>query len=552
MRPTRGDMQAALQAHGSRIERYRQGQLTDDQFRAIRLSHGLYYQLDHTSYMQRIKLPGGIVSAAQADELAAIADDYARSVLHVTTRQDIQLHWVTIGDVLPILERLLAVGISTRGACSDALRNVTACSHSGVWSGELFGVTPYAFAVDEYFRFHPLNLTLPRKFKIGFGSCPYDCVQTRVNDIAFFPHIRDGRHGFSVYAGGGLGSQPLLAQLARDFIPAEDVLIVAEALVRLHHRDGERANRRKARLKYVFQRLGAARFLAEMDALVETVAAEQGDALRAELVEIVESFKPAAPSLPGAPAPLPTDGPFAHWLRTNTFAQKQAGYYGAIVRLPLGDVTAAQLRALAELTRRYGAAQLRTMNDQNIMVPWVAGDRLQAFYDGIRAIELATPDALHITDVVACPGADFCSLAVSRSMSVAEAIRNELLATNGNVESLGNFRIRISGCPNSCGQHHVGDIGLTGLSLKGADGQHHSHYSMLLGGRVGEDASAVGKRVPLRVPATQVPKVVAALADEYRRTRLQGERFPEFVDRVGVDRLTEVAKAVAEVPAPRL
>lgn len=543
MRSTKGDMQAALQAHGGRVERYQQGKLTDDQFRAIRLSYGLYYQLDHTSYMQRIKLPGGIVTATQADELAAIADAYARSVLHVTTRQDIQLHWVALGDVVPLLERLLAVGISTRGACSDALRNVTACSHAGVWPDELFNVTPYAFAADEYFRFHPLNLTLPRKFKIGFGTCTYDCVQTRVNDIAFFPHVRDGRRGFSVYAGGGLGSQPLLAQPVRDFIPAEDMLIVAEAMVRLHHRDGERANRRKARLKYVFHRLGAQRFTAEVNALVAAVEAEQGDLLRSEQAEILDTFKPATPGLPGAVAPQAGAGNFGHWLRTNTFAQRQEGYYGAIVQLPLGDVTADQLRALAELTRRHGAAELRTMNDQNIMVPWIPGDRLEAFYEGIRAIELGAHDALHITDVVACPGADFCSLAVSRSMSVAENIRTELLATNGNVESLGTFRIRISGCPNSCGQHHVGDIGLTGLSLKGDDGQHYPHYSMLLGGRVGEDAAAVGKRLPLRIPAQQVPKVVAALATEYGRTRLPGESFPDFVDRVSIDRLTAVAKA---------
>ena len=544
MRPTDADFRAALRGHGERIERYRQSKMAGDEFRPVRLSYGLYYQLDHTSHMQRIKLPGGVLTAEQIDVLADIADEHARGVIHVTTRQCVQMHWIDLAHVLEIYERLHAVGITTRGACSDSVRNVTGCIHAGIWPGEPFDVTPYVMAVHEYFLFHPLNLTLPRKFKISFSGCRDDCAEAPVNDIAYFPHVRNGKPGFAVQAGGGLGSQPFLARPLRDFIPAENTLIMAEAVVRLQHRSGERKNRKKARMKYLLQRMGEG-FIAEVDRLYAQVEEQQGEALRGELREMLASYRPGPPlNRPSLP-PAGGSGEFAHWVRTNTFAQKQDGYYGATVQLPLGDITTRQLRALADLIRQFGSGELRATNDQNLMVPWIPGGRLEEFYRRLCEIGLGAADALHITDVASCPGADFCSLAVSRSMGVAAAIRQHLSSMNGQVEDLGVFRIRISGCPNSCGQHHIGDIGLTGLSLKGEDGQHHPHYSMLVGGRVGEHGAATGRRITGRFPEEDVPGVIGALADYYRQERHKGERFGDFVVRVGSDRLSEVAGAAA-------
>ena len=353
MRPTDADFRAALRGHGARVDRYRHGQMSDDEFRPVRLSYGLYYQLDHTSHMQRIKLPGGLMTVAQVNELADIADEFARGVLHVTTRQDVQMHWIDLGKVVEIYERLHAVGISTRGACADSVRNVTGCIHAGTWPGELFDVTPYVFATNEYFLFHPLNLTLPRKFKIAFTSCADDCAQAPVNDIGFFPCVRDGQPGFAVHAGGGLGSQPFLARPVRDFIPVEDTLIMAEAILRLQHRLGERKNRKKARMKYVFQRLGAERFIAEVDRLFAQLEAEQGAALRAELQEMVDGFRAAEPRHPASPLP---DGGDAELQRTGCAptptSKSKPGYYGATVQLPLGDITAAQFRAVGALAAR--------------------------------------------------------------------------------------------------------------------------------------------------------------------------------------------------------
>ncbi len=545
MRATEELRWQALQAHAGRVERYRRGELSDDEFRPIRLSYGLYYQLDHTSHMQRIKLPGGVITAEQAEAMADIAEEYARGVLHVTTRQDIQLHWVALENVIPMYERLHAVGISTRGACADSVRNITGCFHSGLLDGEPFDVVPYVFALNEYFLFHPLNVTLPRKFKISFSSCAYDCVQGPVNDIAFYPHLRDGRPGFSVLAGGGLGAQPFLAKPVAEFIDAQDMLAIAEAIVRVQHRLGERKNRKKARMKYVVQRLGLENFRREVETTYAAVQKEMGAQLRQELGELLSAYTPRKPQHPPAELPQQADGEFARWLKTNVFHQKQAGYFGLTVQLPLGDITSEQLRGLAALSREHGAGELRASNDQNLFLPWVPGNRVEAVWRALAEMELGAADALHITDVVSCPGADYCSLAVSRSMGMAEVLRQELAQAGSLIGDLGVFRIRISGCPNACGQHHVGDIGLTGMSLQEADGQHRPYYSLLVGARLGEEGAAVGKRVAGRFPAPEVPKVILSIAEFYRQERRGAERFADFVDRVGVERINQVARAAA-------
>jgi sulfite reductase beta subunit-like hemoprotein len=550
-RPTDLDYRTAIEAHGKRVERFQRGELTNVEFTPIRLGYGLYYQLDHTSHMQRIKLPGGMLTAAQADCIAEIGEQHGRGVIHVTTRQDVQLHWIDLENVIEVYERLHAVGISTRGACADSIRNVTGCYHAGTIPGEPFDVTPYVYAVHEYSLFHPLNLTMPRKFKIAFAACAEDCVQARVNDIAFYAKVKDGREGFSVFAGGGLGSQPFMAIAVCDFIPAEDVLVMTEAILRIQHRAGERKNRKRARMKYLVKKMGTDGFVAAIEEEVARVEAECGPALRAELREVAGDFSLAAPSLPAASFVEPEDPELARWARTNLFVQKQEGYYGVTIQLPLGDCSPDQLRALAAVAREHGTGMLRTSNDQNLYLPWIPGDRIAAVYGVLKSIRLHAPDALHITDVVSCPGADFCSLAVSRSMGMAAAIRKHLLAANGAVERLGTFRIRISGCPNACGQHYVGDIGLTGLSVKGKDGAEIPHYSMLVGGMVGEDESALGERLGGKFAAEHVPEVIAALADYYGKERLGGESFGHFVRRVGTRPLSQVAQAATGAPLER-
>src|SRR5262245_6954423 len=283
MRPTDAQHRAALAGHKSRTDRYVCGELTPDEWRPIRLSYGLYYQLDHTSHMQRIKIPGGMLTAAQLDTLAEVADLYGRGIAHVTTRQDIQIHWVPVEKIIDIYERLLAVDITTRGACADSVRNVTACPYAGVAPDEPFDVSPYCMAIHDYFLFNPLNLTLPRKFKIAVEGCGEDCAQVPVNDIGLYAKVRDGSRGFALWAGGGLGAQPFLAKHLADFVPADDVLVWCEAIVRVQHRHGERKNRSRARMKYVVKKLGLDGFRSLVEEEVRRVDAERGDDLRADV-----------------------------------------------------------------------------------------------------------------------------------------------------------------------------------------------------------------------------------------------------------------------------
>jgi sulfite reductase beta subunit-like hemoprotein len=548
IRPTDRQLRDAISGHRGRVEGYIGGTVTADEFRPMRLSYGLYYQLDHTSYMQRIKIPGGILTVEQMNCLNDIADDYGRGVGHLTTRQDIQIHWVPLGEVGTMYERLHEVGITTRGACSDSVRNVTACPHTGLLADEPFDVGPYAQLVNDYFLFNPLNLTLPRKFKISFTNCERDCAQGPINDIGFYAHVRtDGGkrvEGFAVHCAGGLGSQPYLAVPIRDFVPADEVLIVAEGLLRLQHREGERKNRSRARMKYLMKKLGAEGFGKALDREIAAVEAKRGEALRRETREYVAAAAPPKPRHAGAPA-ASGDAAYETWRATNVVAQRDAGYFLATVTVPVGDYTTAQGRAITALAAELGNGTLRLSNEQNFLLPYVGGAALPRLYARLREIGLAESGANHITDVVSCPGADYCSLAVTRSMGMAERIRQHLAETGLSATAIGELHIKISGCPNSCGQHHVGDIGLTGMMIKGKDGNERPHYSILVGGHVGEGDYAVGKRLGGRFPEAVTPRAIVALAECYRAQRTEGEPFHAFVKRFGLDQLSKIAVAAA-------
>ncbi len=552
MPPTRTQHQAALTAHAGRLERFLKGEIAADSWRPIRLSYGLYYQLDHTSHMQRIKIPGGLLSADQLDVLADIADKYGRGIAHVTTRQDIQIHWVPVEQIIDMYEELLAVDITTRGACADSVRNVTGCPYAGVSPHEPFDVAPYVMAVHEYFLFNPLNLTLPRKFKIAVEGCPEDCAQIPVNDIGVYAKMKDGQRGFSVYAGGGLGAQPFLAKPLVDSIPADDLLIWCEAIVRVQHRHGERKNRNKARMKYVVKRMGLDRFRSVVEAEVARVTAERGDELRREVRTAVAEYALPAGASSAAVRRSPEPG-FDHWRATNTRAERQADRRSVVMHLPLGDITAEQMRAVGALVREHGNGTLRTTNDQNFILPLIGESALPAVHAALVAMDLGDPDASTIADVVSCPGMDYCSLAITRSMGMAERLRAHFDETPGSGDGfaarLGRFGVKISGCPNSCGQHHVGDIGLTGHTVTGDDGVQRPFYSILVGGSVGEGRGRVGQRLG-RYAEDDAPAAVAALARFYEKQRQAGEAFPAFVDRIGLKQLAAVAAAGVSSPAP--
>ncbi len=551
LKPTDEQLREGIHGHAGRVEAHRAGTITPDEFRPIRLSYGLYYQLDHTSHMQRIKIPGGMLSTAQMNCLNDIADDYGRGVAHVTTRQDIQIHWVPLEEVATLYDRLHEVGITTRGACSDSVRNVTACPHSGLLELEPFDVGPYAQLINDYFLFNPLNLTLPRKFKIALSNCPRDCAQAPINDIGLYARVRQNgagpEPGFAVYAGGGLGAQPFLATLVREFVPAADVLVVCEGILRFQHRAGERKNRSRARMKYLMKKLGAQPFVAALESEIARVDATRGERLRRETRDAVAEYRVPSPRSAAAVAPAARPGSaLATWQAHNAVAQRDAGYYAVTITVPLGDYTTAQGRALAALADEHGNGTLRTTNEQNLVLPFISGAALPALHARLEEIGLAEPFANHLTDVVSCPGADYCSLAVTRSMGMAERIRHHLHTTSVSPAAFGELHVKISGCPNSCGQHHVGDIGLTGMMIKGTDGNERPHYSILVGGGVGEGGeAALGRRLSGRFPEEFAPHAIVAIAECYRAERVGSESFQQYVRRAGLDRLNEVAQAAA-------
>lgn len=543
----------AIDAYAEQMQQFRRGDLSPEQFRPLRLGMGLYAQLAHVQHMQRIKISGGQLTAAQIHAIADVTERWGLGLAHVTTRQDLQIHHLSLEDSVDVQRALLEAGVVTVGACADAVRNVTASHFAGVLEDERFDVTPHAHAITQYFMFHPHNRKLPRKFKIGLSGSARDVAQAMINDVGLFAwESETGGRGFRVYVAGGLGSTPEIAHLWREFLPERELLTACEAVLSVFFRDGERKNRKKARLKFLLRKVGEAAFLKRLDEEFERIQAERGAENAEKLVEYLNSYKESeAPAQrPGGGESL-GDGAFTRWKRTNTVAQKQAGYRVVTLKLPLGDITAEQLRHVARLCQLHGNGEVRTTNTQNIVMRWVPEGSLYALFKELSRFELAEPDADHISDVVSCPGGDYCSLAITKSMGVAAQIRGHLagFSERGEAEdwirAIGPFEVKISGCPNSCGQHHVADIGLTGVMAKDADGVERPHYSLRVGGGVGLDAR-LGERLDGRVPEAETPKVIVAIAKFFVKQRVEGERFREFVERVGVQEITKVGFAAAE------
>jgi sulfite reductase beta subunit-like hemoprotein len=528
----------AVADHARNIERLKRGEITNQQFLPMRLCNGLYMQRPEVKHMLRIKIPAGVCTADQVEAIADVTDRWGKGKTHVTTRQDFQIHHLDLEDSAPALERLLAGGVTTRGACSDTVRNVTVCPLTGVGHRERFDVTAHALAISDHFLFHPWNGRLPRKFKVAVSGCDDDCAQAMINDIGLFAVEEDGRRGFALFAGGGLGPTPEMAHLMRAFVPEEDVLVVCEAVVRFYHREGERKNRKRNRMKFLVRRWGEAEFRRRLDEEIASVERERGDVLRAELRGFLARYEEPKAL---APAPGVPDGSleFLHWVRTNTGEQKQAGYRHVTVTIPLGDLVSAQLRRIAALARTVGNGTIRATPSQNIVLRFVPEARLHETWAALVDVGLGRPDAETVGDVISCPGADYCSLAITKSMKVSDKM-NVLLGANGLVEKLGRFSIRVSGCPNGCGQDKVGDVGLSGLVSKDEYGIDRPYYSIRVGGGVGRGASA-GKRIERRFAEADAPLAIDAMARHYVKDRLPGESFRAYVARVGTKELSRVA-----------
>ncbi len=521
-----------IAAFAQRVQAYLGGSLSPDDFKTCRLQAGIYGLRGlKDRQMVRVKVPGGRLTAEQMERLSRLATEYATGRGHITTRQDLQLYEVPVGRVPALMRGLAEVGLTTREACGNSVRNVTACPFAGLCADELFDVTPYALAVTRYFLRNPVSQHLPRKFKISVSGCRRDCAMAPIHDIGAVAACRDENgqtvSGFTLYAGGGLGAVPRAAQRLEPFTPISRLLSTFEAIIRVFDQHGERKNKSRARMKFLIERIG----FAEFQRLVEIE--------RGALLDAPERF-PALPE-PSPVAPSEADHParpgvgaagLSRWLATNLRPQRQSGYWTVTVRLPLGDLSSMQMWRLAQLARLHGRGELITTQWQDLCLPWVQPQRLEPLYDELSWIGLALPQACRLQDITACPGADTCQIGITSSRGLATALTRLLEQPLYHTGDLKDLRIKISGCPNSCGQHHVADIGLFGAA-KTLNGRLIPHYQLLLGGACADGAVQFGQPV-VRLPAKRVPQAIERLLACYRKQRLDHESFRAFVQRVGV------------------
>jgi sulfite reductase (ferredoxin) len=499
--------------------------------------------------MQRIKIPSGGVNATQLETMADLAEEYSDGIAHVTTRQDFQLHYVHIDDTPSLMRRLAASGITTREACGNSVRNVTACPYAGVCPDEVFDVTPYSNALSKFLLGHPDCQNFGRKFKPSFSGCSqHACGLASMHDMGMIAatRIEDGKEkrGFETYVGGGLGAVPYQAKLFDPFVPLEELLPLTQAIARVFASRGEKKNRNRARIKFLIQDLGIEKF---KELVLEERKNLPADPRWTEYMKDAERFQ-ESPRRPAGVWPSATSETFRHWLKTNTRPQKQEGYVVVTVALPLGDITSSQLRALADIARRFTKETIRTTVEQNFVIRWVSQSDLSELHDALQAVGLGGSGAGTIIDVTACPGTDTCKLGISSSRGLAAELRKRLSEKSFQLdEHIENLHIKISGCFNSCGQHHVADLGFYGVSRKMA-GYAVPHFQVVLGGEWGHNGGSYGLPV-IAIPSKNIPEVVTRLTGRYAANRKSGENFKDFVKRIGKVELRTILEDLARLPA---
>jgi sulfite reductase (ferredoxin) len=499
--------------------------------------------------MQRIKVPGGGLTVEQMETVADLAEEYSDGIAHVTTRQDFQLHYVHIEDTPAIMRRLAAVGITTREACGNSVRNITACPYAGVCRDEVFDVTPYAQAMFRFLLGHPDVQNFGRKFKPAFSGCSqHACALTNLHDIGFIAvkRVEDGveKRGFATFVGGGLGAVPYNAKLLAEFIPVEEMMPITQAVSRVFARLGEKRNRSRARIKFLVQDLGIEKF---RELVLEERKTLPYDPRWTDLINGAEDFA-EAPLRPAGEEPDSDAQGFDRWRRTNVRPQKQNGYVVATVALPLGDITANQLRSLANIVSRYTQGTVRSTVEQNFVIRWVSLRDLPDVYGELKAIGLGDPGAGTIVDIVTCPGTDTCKLGISSSRGLAAELRKRLTEKQFQFDQpVENLHIKISGCFNSCGQHHVADLGFYGVSRK-MGGFAVPHFQVVLGGEWEHNGGSYGLPV-IAIPSKNIPEVVSRLTEKYVTSRSNGETFKDFAKRTGKVQLKAMLEDLAKPPA---
>jgi sulfite reductase beta subunit-like hemoprotein len=542
-------VRAEIERFRAKAEQVLAGAITDDEFRPFRLRYGIYGQRQPGVQMVRTKIPSGMLTAAQLERLAEIADEFGGGRGHTTTRQNLQFHFVPLARVPDLMYRLADAGLTTREACFNTVRNVTACPLTGLSHDEAFDVRPYARKVAYAFLRKQLTDNLPRKFKITFDGCRNDCMAAAINDIGLHALVRDGKRGFRMTVGGGLGPLPSEAHLLDEFVPEERLVNRIEAVIRVFNKYGNRQNKNKARLKFVLRERG-------WDWVREQIEKEYADILAyggiASPQLVPEGFggyqSNPQPLGPGALLPVVSsngtgDADYDRWFTSNVRHQKQTGYAMVTVRVDQGNLTADQMRGVARIASDAGDGLIRLMIDQNLILGFVPLGRVRRVYAALEDLGLAGAGATEIEHVTTCPGAYSCNLALTKSMNLGAALQE---ATRHYDDPLvRKLSIKVSGCPNSCGQHWIADLGFYGNARK-IDGKEVPYYQMLLGGGYDREGVMRFGLAVQSVPARLAPEAVRRILDHYIANRAEGESFREYVMRYKVNFFRETTSDLAK------
>jgi sulfite reductase beta subunit-like hemoprotein len=541
------------------LGKFERGEIGPDVWRAFRLVRGTYAQRQTgDAQMLRVKVPQGVLTPTELAAIADVADEHSRGFVHITTRQNIQLHFLQLHAVEAAMRRLADAGLTTREACGNSVRNITACPYAGVAADELFDVTPYAEAMTRYLLRHPLSSTLPRKFKIAFEGCRNDHVATPINDIGWRARVRTigGREvrGFRVTAGGGTSILCRTGGELYEFLPASEILNLAEAILRVFARLGDYQHKQRNRLKFLIRTLGWDGFRAEVLTELGRLSAEGGvplpfdsdeppaepaprpraaDRLSAAAIAAVAGAATSGPGIQPRVTPRLTveDHEYAEWAATNVRAQKQRGWAAVTVVTPLGDVTSGQLRVLGAIAEQHGDGTVRLTPEQNLLLRWVPVSAVREVFRVLAAGSLARGGAGTIADVTSCPGAESCRIAVTQSRGLGRFLGDAIATRPDLAGTLRDLDIKISGCPNGCGQHHIAGIGFQG-SVRKIGGRAAPHYFVMVGGGIGADAAFA--RLAAVVPARRALDAIERIAALYRAQARPGEDARAFLQRVDV------------------
>ena len=527
----------------ARVEEFRdqarrrlEGKLTEDQFKPLRLMNGLYLQLH--AYMLRVAIPYGTLDSRQMHALADIADKYDRGYGHFTTRQNIQYNWIRLEDAADILADLAKVEMHAIQTSGNCIRNISSDHFAGAAADEVVDPRPYAELLRQWSSFHPEFSYLPRKFKIAVIASEKDRAAMRLHDIGINIVKNDaGELGAAFYVGGGMGRTPMIAPCINPFVPLDQLVTYCEACLRVYNRDGRRDNKYKARIKILVHELGAEEYTRQVEEEFAHLLEQGVEPPHDELMRIIRMFE--APNTDQtAPNDIDRSDPdFALWVDRNTVAHKASGYVSAVISLkPVGgipgDATAKQMHLMADLAKEYSFDELRVMHTQNIVLPHVRKADLHALWTALDEAGLGSPNLDTVEDIIACPGLDYCSLANARSIPIAQRI-SERFAETGKTGTLGELKLKISGCINACGHHHAGHIGILGVDRKGVE-----NYQLLLGGSEAEDVS-LAKITGPGFDENGIVNAVETVTTVYERERQDGERFVDTYRRIGMNPFKE-------------